>query len=925
MHEDRMRTSEHMLMHTIPREGCYSLGRRYVESIVTSNSPLSSQRILKYPPWYLWLFGSEFDLDDNRIIGMTIYNSDGLGPTESAASQRRVILKLVEMLLRPEHESTTGTGLFSETDPSPDESRYNFNRPRYEDGPPISSGWSTTTTNQKDSILDIVNMLLQPGEVRGAGSIQQPMFSAVRDDREATTVDLQITGAQTFDTFRQKINNFDKELRTLSHAARQLGSSAAILSSVFHLRSRIAHILHLYRLNAADLYPRTVKPPIFQKSREEYSAFASARVLPHLARPVVDTSIGLEEFPNHFKALAEEIRTFINCLNEFPEFADETVNTSLWDFENDLNYWASTLKTYEGQFRSTNIQNYMEELGLEMGYHVDSIAFTLSTSTFIEVGVPTIRFAQKRGAANLLNLSTVATFFSAVTATTLQYSYTLDSTTGHVVNLFWFLSLVFSIAAAVNSLLGLTWKQAMNSRSPGSRVPWWVLIWIKRPPLVFLVMSVVCFWIGLCTFTFASNQSRVTSIVTTVFTVFTSCSLGAISIWWTSERWSFTHRRGKEWLVNTVRQLFHLSFKRKSLQRRIVTHIKRLGTQLRRVAKSLIGKDTEIRSDVETIGTKPLGTFPLSSSIDLVTMEFTEPVTPREMGGLLNKSTTDPAVPIGKELWRNAFRIYLIGRPQAGCYSSSISIECASAKLESLTPTQSKVAHRALIWNLQFSPDGKFLATSRLQLLNSTVGTRHPSFSDSVISVHRRLAHPRGVVKQVAWSPGGHLLLTRLSRSINVWTQHGILQKTISRPTIVESIVWLPGTGEAEDQIFNPDFLSVEGSNVVRLTSNGKISGTYKFRNMNLQGIAVTPDGTRLLGVGTLLHSVDGLWPRLSRTEKRIAVGHSLVPVLSNVKGITVVPSSHNELLTLISYEDKATPQLWKLDASKNTSRLTIQ
>jgi hypothetical protein len=29
------------------------------------------------------------------------------------------------------------------------------------------------------------------------------------------------------------------------------------------------------------------------------------------------------------------------------------------------------------------------------------------------------------------------------------------------VNSFWFSSLVFSIAAAVNSLLGLTWKQAM--------------------------------------------------------------------------------------------------------------------------------------------------------------------------------------------------------------------------------------------------------------------------------------------------------------------------------------------------------------------------------------------------------------------------------------------------------------------------------
>jgi hypothetical protein len=76
--------------------------------------------------------------------------------------------------------------------------------------------------------------------------------------------------------------------------------------------------------------------------------------------------------------------------------------------------------------------------------------------------VPTIRFAQKHTATNLLNLSTIATFFSAVTGTTLQFSYGLQhSALADAVNTFWFASLVFSIAAAVNSLLGLTWMQAM--------------------------------------------------------------------------------------------------------------------------------------------------------------------------------------------------------------------------------------------------------------------------------------------------------------------------------------------------------------------------------------------------------------------------------------------------------------------------------
>lgn len=95
-----------------------------------------------------------------------------------------------------------------------------------------------------------------------------------------------------------------------------------------------------------------------------------------------------------------------------------------------------------------------------MGEHIDTITGTLDM--FIEIGVPTIQHAQKHGAGNLLNLSTVATFFSAVTATTLQFSFELkDTKTQVAVNAFWFSSLVFSIAAAVNSLMGLTWKQSM--------------------------------------------------------------------------------------------------------------------------------------------------------------------------------------------------------------------------------------------------------------------------------------------------------------------------------------------------------------------------------------------------------------------------------------------------------------------------------
>lgn len=52
-------------------------------------------------------------------------------------------------------------------------------------------------------------------------------------------------------------------------------------------------------------------------------------------------------------------------------------------------------------------------------------------------------------------MTTIATFFSSVTAAALVFVDITD-----VVNGFWFSSIVFSIGSAVYSLLGLTWYQS---------------------------------------------------------------------------------------------------------------------------------------------------------------------------------------------------------------------------------------------------------------------------------------------------------------------------------------------------------------------------------------------------------------------------------------------------------------------------------
>ncbi|KAJ3781345.1 hypothetical protein GGU10DRAFT_367113 [Lentinula aff. detonsa] len=863
--------------------------------------------------------------------------------------------------------------------------------PKFEEDPESVAG-RPSTSSRRDTILSLVEMLLRQGDDHDLGLSHQPTFE---DDKDVPTVDehLQTAGAEAFNRFQKRINNLDKELRNFSNAARQLGSSAAILSSAFHLRTRIAHILYLYRLNAADLYPRKIKPPVStfsgpevddkiqrdsQSSKRSHRLSKKHRALPHVARPMVDSNMDLEEFPNQFEALAKEVTTFVNCLNEFPEFTDEAVNASISSFEGDLKYWANCLNNYRGQLRYPAVQRYVQDLALEMGEHIDSITSTLSM--FIEVGVPTIRFAQKHGATNLLNLSTVATFFSAVTATTLQFSFELENTTGDAVNSFWFLSLVFSIAAAVNSLLGLTWKQAMY-RSPGHRVPWWVLIWIKRSPLIFLVLSVACFSIGLCLFTYASGQSRVTSTITTVFTVFTSFGLAAVSAWFASERWAFTHHRGKKWLGDILVEVNEKFLQLPGISS--ITHGLRLssewasmrvasaGTKLRRVksiTKSIISSDGEKASDVENgiamtlspddmnvsslaLGRRrPSETGPASALVDYSTVAPASgsPI-PMSPNGSLNSPTSPTSLSTGRQLWRNAFRTVKMStaisnpmvtrspRRQRTTSSSLIPTDRKRImaeppvkaivrsrvaklvpKLKCLEPTQDMAAHQALVRHLQFSPDGKFLATSSWDRTSVIFRVQN-----SVITHHRTLAHAKGFVGQVAWSPTGHLLLTKLNRAVKVWTQDGVCQRTIERPAYVESITWFPG-GEA--------FLSVEGSNVTKLDLKGKVLGTYGFGSMKLQDVAVTPDCTRLLGVGPLLESPGGLRPSKSRAEKRLTVYNldrkeieHATPVLNDVKDITLARSSRAGLVALVSYENKAPPQLWKLEMVKDVARLTLR
>ena len=67
-----------------------------------------------------------------------------------------------------------------------------------------------------------------------------------------------------------------------------------------------------------------------------------------------------------------------------------------------------------------------------------------------------------------------------------------------------------------------------------------------------------------------------------------------------------------------------------------------------------------------------------------------------------------------------------------------------------------------------------------------------------------------------------------------------------------------------------PGFLSVEGSDVTKLDLSGTVLATYHFERLIIHDVAITQDQARMVCVGTMTASMDGLHPSKCRAEKQI-------------------------------------------------------
>ncbi|KAG9102645.1 hypothetical protein FRC07_010186 [Ceratobasidium sp. 392] len=193
-----------------------------------------------------------------------------------------------------------------------------------------------------------------------------------------------------------------------------------------------------------------------------------------------------------------------------------------------------------------------------------------------------------------------------------------------------------------------------------------------------------------------------------------------------------------------------------------------------------------------------------------------------------------------------------------------------------------------------------------------------------------KLYHPvstGGFVNQVAWSPDGSKLLTRTQKGLKVWdATTGAGQKAISRPRPIQSTEWMPKGGgilsvEYKLQRRSGDIQTVTDTCLVCLDLNGTVQDSHTLSRIQIWDTAVMADEIRVVAVGTLLKTLDHLQPTKSRAEKRLLIYNLRtrevehhVPLLQDVRNVTLSNHTPKSTYALISYENKAPPQMWRID-----------
>ena len=115
------------------------------------------------------------------------------------------------------------------------------------------------------------------------------------------------------------------KLRRLSNEARQLGSSAGIVSAASRLRERLRKIWLLFFQNASKLFSWNLfyRSAQLELAKHKHSGY----VLP--AAPADLPSWEPDHVSEELHAFSRDVASLLECFTQFPEFVDEVPDKSL--------------------------------------------------------------------------------------------------------------------------------------------------------------------------------------------------------------------------------------------------------------------------------------------------------------------------------------------------------------------------------------------------------------------------------------------------------------------------------------------------------------------------------------------------------------------------------------------------------------------
>ncbi|KAF8330149.1 uncharacterized protein EI90DRAFT_3124581 [Cantharellus anzutake] len=727
------------------------------------------------------------------------------------------------------------------------------------------------------------------------------------------------------------MNTLDANLQSFTNAVGQLGSSVAISSSADELRDCLQRLLQSFRSNAAHLFEGGEKE---LASIPKFRRFAS-RYYTRTIRSALVQADSPATIPEQMASLAHNLTTFVRCLDQIPEFTDQAVNASTALFHDDLMYWSSCLKDHRAgdQFKRSYIRQYLNDLATEIGEHCESMSHSLQV--FVDIGIPTIKFSQTQTTKTLQNLSTVAALFAAVDATAIQFSYQSFGTKAqNAVNLLWIMSLVFSLASAINSQLAYHWHSAIY-RSPHACLPLLISVWIVHSPLMFLVASVLAFSAGLVCFTFSNfHHYPVIPIVITVCTSISSFALLSVGLWFFGERCTFKRTNGKKWLIQVVPVAVE-NVKGYSGYRAATTYFRNLGVLLRPTldcAKRQISRVTQSmgvprpETVISTLSARSAsrgvreteGSLPLHSNGVVTSSLNGDPHTPPSPDDPPSLGGTSPHQPsplrsgmekIAATAFDFTHRLVSIGdASRSGSLGTSVgsppgSPSPAGQFVIGQIPHATTEAHSANV------PSGD---SAQLMAITSSL---------KGMSVTQIAREHTGFIRDLRFSPKGDYLATC------AWGDPIIIWKVDHKLSVHRKIPH-----------FSDMTVSKSGWRMARAGERSLLARNWEItgQSAGCQHPRILPpdapelsSSSRLLAVASVTQSPDGLKPsNPGHLEKRILV-HNLetgdaevqIPVLHDARYITL---SSEGSLVLVSYEDKASPQLFRLKITEHQTRLDL-